>query len=367
MKELLEHIRHRPIYRIGAIYLAIAWLLTQITVSIEAPLNLPEWADTLVIVILAVGFPVALLLAWASEHKRSASAAQRAGAEDAAGREEACVARRAQRGDIRFCTTSGGHRLAYSRAGAGKPVVRTGNWLSHAEMDWELSVTGHVLRDFAAQFDVITYDGRGTGLSDRNVEEFSLETMLEDLEVVVDANGLDRFAIFAFSQSCSVSVAYAARHPERVSHMVFLGGFISNFRPQEEVEAMATLFRQSWGSVNPGTRQIFTTALFPDAEKQEIDDFNELQRVAISPENAARLFTAAHAIDVREEARRVTVPTLVMHSRHEEGVPLEYGREIAALIPNARFVALDSRNHLILEREPAYRQFLDESVAFINS
>lgn len=402
MKAILEHIRHRQVYKVGAIYLALAWLLMQVTVSIEAPLNLPPWADTLVIVILAVGFPVALLLAWAGEDRRGDSPATMdttgpAMAQTDASRAASAVvgsagsdadppgpvrpdrlgassapsagaaAGSARRGEIRFCTTPGGYRLAYARAGAGIPLVRTGNWVSHTELDWELSMYGHVLRDLSARFDLVTYDGRGTGLSDRDVEHFSLETMVEDMETVVDACGLEKFAILAFSQSCAVSVAYAAKHPERVSHMVLVGGFIRNFRTPEAIDAMATLFEQSWGQANPGTRQIFTTALFPDADKRVIDDFNEIQRLSVSPQGAARLFRAVHAIDVREQAKQLTVPTLVMHSRDEEGVPLEYGREIASSIPNARFVALNSRNHIILEHEPAYRQFFDETVRFVSS
>lgn len=366
MKEFLDHIRHRPIYKIGAIYLAIAWVLTQVTVSIETPLSLPEWADTLVIVILAIGFPVALLLAWAGEHRRAGQAA----AHQAAGTahdDKAMPLKAQQRSDIRFCTTPSGYRLAYARMGAGFPVLRTGNWLSHVGLDPELAVFGPIVRDFSAQFELIIYDGRGTGLSDRDVDHFSLETMVEDMEVVADACGLDKFAILAFSQSCAASVAYAAKHPERVTHMVFFGGFIRNFRTPDEIDAMATLFEQSWGQTNPGTRQIFTTALFPDAGKREIDDFNELQRLSVSPQNAARMFRAIHAIDVREQARQLSVPTLVMHSRDEEGVSLELGREIASLIPGSRFVVLDSRNHIILEHEPAYQQFLDEAVSFIKS
>ena len=253
------------------------------------------------------------------------------------------------------------------RVGSGPKLVRTGNWLSHQELEWELPMMRHLLRDLPRSFELVTYDGRGTGLSDREVTEFSLDTMVEDLEVVVDANKLDRFAILAYSQSCAVSIAYAVRHPERVTHMVFYGGFTHNFRTQEEIDAMATLFAQNWGQANPGTRQIFTSALVPDATKEEADAFNEWQKRSSSPDTAARLFRAVHRIDVREQAKRVSVPTLVMHSRDELGVPLEYAREMAALIPGARLVLLSSRNHILLEREPAYKQFLDETVSFIRA
>jgi pimeloyl-ACP methyl ester carboxylesterase len=149
--------------------------------------------------------------------------------------------------------------------------------------------------------------------------------------------------------------------------MVLYGGFLHNFRTEEEIDAMATLFAQTWGQTNPATRQLFTSVLFPDATKEEFEGFNELQREAIEPEMAARLFRAGHSIDVRELAEQVSVPTLVMHSRNEPGVPLECSREAAALIPNARFLVLDSRNHLVLEREPAYRQFIEETSAFIRA
>jgi pimeloyl-ACP methyl ester carboxylesterase len=364
---LWAKIKRRRIFQVVVAYAVLAWLLVQVIVNVEAPLNLPNWADTLVITLLAIGLPVALLLAWFFEPKLAhdhslAGAEQPESAASSPGAKS-----RPRRGEIRFCTTPGGHRLAYSRVGSGPALVRTGNWLSHQELDWEVPMMSSLLRDLPRTFDLLTYDGRGTGLSDRGVSEFSLETMVEDLEVVADTNKLDKFAILALSQSCAVSIAYAVKHPHRVSHMVFYGGFTHNFRTQEEIDAMATLFSQNWGRANPGTRQIFTSALFPDATKEEADAFNEWQKHSSSPDTAARLFRAVHRIDVREQAKRVSVPTLVMHSKDEAGVPLEYAREMAALIPGARLVILSSRNHIVLEREPAYKQFLDETVSFIRA
>jgi pimeloyl-ACP methyl ester carboxylesterase len=245
-------------------------------------------------------------------------------------------------------------------------VLRTGNWVSHLEVERDSPSHFPMLRDLSDRFELIVYDGRGTGLSDRDATDFSLDTMVEDMETIADASGVDRFAIVAYSQSCAVSVEYAVRHPERVACMVLFGGFLHNFRTQGEIDAMATLFAQSWGQANPATRQLFTSVLLPDATLEEIDSLNELQREAIEPETAARLFKAGHSIDVREQATRVPVPTLVMHSRNEPGVPLECSREAAALIPGARLIVLDSRNHILLEREPAYRRFIDETCAFID-
>ena len=350
MKRLIDELKNRLIYKFGVIYLAVAWLLTQIVVDLEEPLGLPGWMDTLVITLLAVGFPIGLLFAWL--HDRAGAAAS-------------APASRSFRGEIKFCTTPDGCRLAYSRLGSGPPLLRTGNWVSHLDAEWDSPLHRPMLRDLSRAFDLVIYDGRGTGLADRNVDEFSLDTMVTDMETVADTNALERFGILAYSQSCAVAIAYAVRHPERVTRMVLYGGFAHNFRTPEEVDAIATLFAQSWGTANPATRQIFTAALYPDSKKEEFDAFNELQRQAMTPATASRLFRACHAIDVRELAKQVSVPTLVMHSRDEPGVPVEYGREIAALIPGARFVPLDSCNHLVLEREPAYRQFIDETVAFV--
>lgn len=365
-KRLFAELKRRNIYKVGVVYLAIAWLLTQVVVSVEEPLNLPPSFDTIVIMLLALGFPPVLLFAWLRE-----PAATLAAGTDAAGApvtmpetEPADTA--FLRGETRFCTTPDGYRLAYSRFGHGAlPLLRTGNWISHQDAEWDSPIVRPMLRDMSREFEMITYDGRGSGLSDRNVTEFSLDSMVQDMETVVDANELERFAVLAFSQSCAVTVAYAVRHPERLTGMVLYGGFLSNFRTREEIDAIAALFAQNWGHDNPATRQLFTSALWPDGTKAELDSFNELQRQALSPEAAARLFMTSHALDVRELATRVAVPTLVIHSRDEQGVPLECSREAASLIPGARLVTLDSRNHIVLEREPAYRKFIDETVAFL--
>jgi pimeloyl-ACP methyl ester carboxylesterase len=375
MRQFLTELRRRHVFRFGVMYLAVAWLLTQVVTSIEEPLGLPQWIDTVVIVLLVIGFPVVLIAAWAFESRprddedsgamdRARLAAAAAGG-SAAGDTDAERGGLPRRGEIRFCTTPSGYRLAYTRVGSGYPVVKTGNWISHQELEWDNLISGPFVQDLSREFDLISYDGRGTGLSDREVSEFSLDTMVEDMETVADANALEQFAIFAFSQSAAVSIAYAVRHPERVTHMVFYGGFAHNFRSQAEIDAMATLFEQNWGQLNAATRQIFTTALFPGATTEEFEAFNELQRHGISPENAARLFRACHAIDVREDAKRVEAPTLVVHARDERGVPVECSRVMASLIPNSRFLTLDSKNHMALKREPAYRQFLDETVAFL--
>jgi len=265
----------------------------------------------------------------------------------------------------KFCKSRDGVRLAYSTVGDGPNLLKTANWLSHLELDWEGPVFGPLLRDFAKEFRLTFYDERGNGLSDWNAADLSLEAFVADLEAVADAAGLERFALFALSQACQAAIAYCVRHPERVTHLVLYGGFVRDFRGQEQIDAIGTLMEQGWGQKNPAFRQMFTSTLIANATKDEIDWLNEMQRVSTSAKNAARLFRVVHATDVTALAPQVTVPTLVLHARSEAGVPFESGREMASLIPGARLVALESENHILLPREPAYARFMEEVSAFL--
>ena len=219
---------------------------------------------------------------------------------------------------------------------------------------------------------MIRYDSRGNGLSDWEAEEISFDAFVRDLEAVVDAAGLERFDLLGISQGCAVSIAYAARHPERVNRLVLYGGYAVGWarrsrarRIEEQAAAMLTLMRLGWGQQNPAFRQMFTSQFAPDATKEQADWFNDMQRVSCSPENAARNLEASGATDVTDLLGKVSVPTLVMHARDEVRVPFESGRRMAAAIPGARFVALQSRNHLILEGEPAYPHFREEITSFL--
>jgi len=266
---------------------------------------------------------------------------------------------------VKFCRSKDGVRLAYSTVGEGPALLKTANWLSHLELDWEGPVFGPLLRDFARDSQVTFYDERGNGLSDWNVETFSLDSFVADLEAVANAAGLDRFALLAFSQGCSPSIAYCVKHPERVTHLVLYGGFARDFRGQQQIDAIGTLIEQGWGQKNPAFRQMFTSTLIVEATKEELDYLNEVQRVSTTAQNAAKLFRTIHGIDVTALAPRVRVPTLVLHARAEAGVPFECGREMASLIPGARLVALESENHILLPREPAYARFMEEVRSFL--
>ena len=274
--------------------------------------------------------------------------------------------------EIRFCTAPDGVQLAYSMIGQGPPLVKTGNFMTHLEFDLESPIWRHLYRELAKDHTLIRYDARGNGLSDRTVDEISFDAFVSDLETVVDAAGLTRFALFGISQGCAVSIAYAVRHPDRVSHLILYGGFALGWNKRartaaqkEEDAAMLTLMRLGWGKENPAFRQLFTSQFIPGGTKEQADWFNELQRITVSGDVAARIHEASGEADVTALLPRVSVPTLVLHARDEARVPFEAGRRMAAGIPGARFVTLEGRNHLFLESEPAFAQFLEHTRAFL--
>ncbi len=274
--------------------------------------------------------------------------------------------------EIRFCTASDGIRIGYATAGRGQPLVKAANWLNHLEYDWQSPVWRHLLQDLTEDYLLVRYDERGNGLSDWDASDLSFEAFVRDLETVVDAVGLERFALLGISQGCAVSIAYTVRHPERVTHLVLYGGYARGRRKRgspeeiEQTEAIATLMRQGWGQENPAFRQIFTSRFAPGATAEQAQWFNDLQRVTASPDNAVRIRQVIDEIDVDSFLSEITAPTLVLHCRDDAAVPFEEGRRMAAMIPGARFVALEGRNHLILEDEPAWPRFLQELKAFLD-
>jgi DNA-binding winged helix-turn-helix (wHTH) protein/pimeloyl-ACP methyl ester carboxylesterase len=269
--------------------------------------------------------------------------------------------------EVHFCTASDGVRIAYALAGQGPPLVKAANWLNHLEYDWQSPIWSHLLHEFAARHQLIRYDERGNGLPDWDVQDISFEAFVRDLESVVDAAKLERFALLGISQGCAVSIVYAIRHPERVSHLVLYGGFARG-RTKRDPEHARTLFsiiQQGWGKENPAHRQFFTSLFFPDGTPEQMQWFNDLQRMTTSTENALRIMRATGELDVSDLLSHVKVPTLVLHCRNDAWVVFDEGRRLAAGIPGAKFVALESRNHLVLETEPAWEKFTSEIMAFL--
>ena len=270
---------------------------------------------------------------------------------------------------IRFCAADDGVRLAYATHGSGPPLVKAPNWLTHVEFDWRSPLWRPWLEALGATNRVIRYDERGSGLSDWEVEDFSLDAWVADLEAVVDAAGVERFALLGLSQGAQIAITFAVRHPERVSHLVVCGGYLGGKEPttteRERGEALDSLIRIGWGQANPVFRHVFTTLLVPDARPEVMDWFDELQRVSTSPENALRFSTCFGTIDVSELAPRVLTPTIVFHARDDQMIPFAEGRRLAAAVPNARFVPLEGRNHVFLADEAAWQTFLAELRAFL--
>jgi pimeloyl-ACP methyl ester carboxylesterase len=275
--------------------------------------------------------------------------------------------------EIRFCTAHDGVNIAYAVMGDGPPLVKAANWLNHLEFDRESPVWRHWLRGLSATHRLIRYDERGCGLSDWNVDDFSLESWVQDLETVVDAARVDRFPLLGISQGGAVAITYAIRHPERVSHLILYGIYTRGWarRPLppgmlEEFQAQVTLTRIGWGRDTPAYRQLFTGLFVPGANEEQLRWFNELQRISTSPENAARFQEAFSEIDVDDLLPQLDVPTLVLHARGDARIPFAEGRRAATAIRGARFVPLDSRNHILLEHEPAWTVFLTEMRKFLS-
>lgn len=273
--------------------------------------------------------------------------------------------------ETRFCRGAGGVQIAYGVSGRGPPILRAAHWMSHLQYDWESPVWRHWMTALSENNRLIRYDERCNGLSDWDVEDVSFEAMLGDLECVADAAGLDRFTLLGVSQSCALSVAYAVRHPERVSGLVLLGGYVKGWRKrgnQREIatrEALATLMREGWGQNNAVFRQLFTSLFIKNANPEQIAALDQLQSRTISPENAWRLQNVFADIDVSSLLAEVKVPTLVLHAREDGVAPVEAGRSFALNIPGARFIELDSANHIMVEGEPAFDRFMAHLRAFV--
>jgi DNA-binding winged helix-turn-helix (wHTH) protein/pimeloyl-ACP methyl ester carboxylesterase len=276
------------------------------------------------------------------------------------------------RQEIRYCTTTDGVRLAYATTGNGPALVKASNWLTHLDFEWGSPIWRHWYTALSLHHRLVRYDERGNGMSQRDVSDVSFDTWVRDLETVVDAAGLDRFPLLGISRGGPIAIAYAVKHPERVTQLVLYGAFAAGLKhvgTRQELEArraLASLVRLGWGVNNPAFCRTFTCRFIPEARPEHEQWFDELQRVSTSAENAARLMELDDDIDVRPLLSQVKTPTLVIHCDRDHAVPPEKGRLLAAEIPGARYVSLPSANHLMLEEEPAWSLFLEELGLFLN-
>jgi len=269
-----------------------------------------------------------------------------------------------------FCRTSDRVNLAASSVGRGPVLVRAAHWATHIDYDWNSPITGPLLQRLAQRVRLVRYDGRGAGLSDRNIENISFGTMCADLEAVIDCFRLDRFALLGISHGAATAIAYAVQHPENVSGLVLFGGYAlgrnKRLSPREEEEgkALSTLVRSGWSNHDTFFMRAFCSFFLPGASTEDVKAFVDFQRTVTDAENGVRLRTAVDEIDVLDLLHKIAVPTIVFHCVADNFVPFEQGRRLGASIPNSKFVALESSNHALLSSEPAWAKFVSETEAF---
>lgn len=273
---------------------------------------------------------------------------------------------------IRYCVSPDGVRVAYAVSGTGPPLVKAANWLTNLDLEWSSPIWAHWLDGLAARRRLVRYDERGCGLSDWEVKDFGFDAWVNDLELVVDAAGLDRFPLLGISQGGAVAIAYAVRHPERVSHLILSGAYCrgrlaraTTAEELEEAQLDLQLGRIGWRHDDPSFRQVFASQFLPDGTRMLWDAFNDLQRATTSTENVVRFLDAFAHIDVAAQAPHVRCPTLILHSRDDLRVPRSQAQDLAALIPNSELRFLESRNHILTATEPAWPVFLAEVDRFL--
>jgi pimeloyl-ACP methyl ester carboxylesterase/DNA-binding CsgD family transcriptional regulator len=272
--------------------------------------------------------------------------------------------------EIRFCRASDGTRLAYAIHGSGPPLVIASCWLSHLQHDWQSPVWRHFLEALGAMATVVRYDERGFGLSDWDVDDFSLEARRGDLEAIVGAAGLDRFALLGMSGGSAVALAYAIAHPDAVTRLV-LNGTVCGVPVVHEGDAgieeaaYRAMIRAGWAKEDPIFRRVFTSLFIPDATEEQMRWFDDLQRMSTSPVNALASRIARQQVDLADDLPRITAPTLILQSQGDRSTTFDNAVAVSAAIPGARLVPLDSRNHILLADEPAWATFVAEVAAFL--
>jgi pimeloyl-ACP methyl ester carboxylesterase len=273
---------------------------------------------------------------------------------------------------IGFATSADGARIAYALSGAGPALLRAPHWMTHLEWDWRSLVYGPWIESLSSRFRFVRYDGRNWGLSDHGVAPATLERCSEDMAAVADAAGLERFALLGISGGGAISIRYAALHPERVSHLVLVGGCArgglrrgAGSISREHLDAFCRLVEEGWAQDNDAFRQIMTSQMYPGASAEEMRSFNHMQRVACTPREAAQIRRLIADYDATSCLEHVRCPTLVLHNPRDAMVPFEEGRLVASSIPGARLVPFESENHVPLCGEPAYarmHRLIDEFV-----
>ncbi len=272
---------------------------------------------------------------------------------------------------VKFCKSADGINLAWASTGTGTPVLKAPNWLNHIEYEWTSPVWGDFLSEFSKLCRLVRFDQRGNGLSDWDVDDISEDRMIDDMVAVADASGLDRFGLFGISQGSAFCVRFAARYPEKVKFLILLGGYVrgrmmrGNPEAEQFYEASRAMVSAGWGSPNPIYRQFFTSSYMPDATPAESASFDEMQRISASPETALRIMAMNSKVDARADARKLNVPTLVLHVQGDMAAPISEGRETAREIATAEFVELPGANHCMIRGHAGFDEFFHEIGPFL--
>lgn len=271
---------------------------------------------------------------------------------------------------IRYVRGSDGARLAWAEMGSGTPLIKAATWLTHLEYDLESPVWRHWTSFLAGHFRYIRYDERGCGMTEWNLGDLSLDSRVADLKAVADAAGLDEpFTLLGMSHGAAICIAFAAKYPERVSRMILCGGYARGALRRGDDEAARmfsaiTDLARLWGSADASFREIFTSRFIPEGTTEQRQWFNDLCLKTVSPQHAPTLLRMRGDTDVMSLLPQVTVPTLVIHARRDQVAPISESRVLASEIAGAKFVELDSRNHVLLEHEPAWARFQEEVLDF---
>ena len=271
-----------------------------------------------------------------------------------------------------YCAAPDAVKLAYAVHGDGPPIVRVATWMTHLEFDWESPVWRHWLDALGDGHTLVRYDERGCGLSDRDVDDISLDAWVADLETVVDAAGLDRFALLGVSTGCATAVAYAARHPDRLTHLVLYGGYargraLRGAGQRRLQDALVAAISAGWTNPDPTFRHLFSMLFLPAGTPEQMGWYDDLQRQSTSAATAVRIYNTRGRLNVVDQAAQVRTRTLVVHAADDRVVPVGEGRLLATLLPDARLVVLESANHILLSDEPAWASFVSELREFLGT
>jgi pimeloyl-ACP methyl ester carboxylesterase/DNA-binding CsgD family transcriptional regulator len=273
---------------------------------------------------------------------------------------------------VRYLEAPDGTRLAWAESGAGPVVAKAANWLTHLEYEWESPVWKHWIQFFSEHSRFLRYDERGCGMSDWQGGALTLDRWTDDLEAVIDAaKPTAPVTLLGISQGAAACIHFAVRHPERVARLILYGGYVhgafSRGTPeaQKTYRAMIELARVAWAQDNPTFRQVFTSRFIPGGTQEQLEWFNDLCLKTTSGEIAAALLEARGSMDISGLLAAVRTPTLILHGRNDEVVPIAEGRLLAGGIRGAEFVELDSRNHVLLEHEPAWQRFREAVLSFM--